>query len=275
MKISVIIPTFNEEKAISDCLSSLLSQKNVDIEITVVDDGSTDNTKEIVSKFPVSLISQSHKGAGAARNLGVKSSSGDILVFVDADMVFDSDFIEKLIQLIVENGEVGTFSSEEFVLNKDNDWSQCWNLNRGLPRDRMHGDNYPKTQSVFRAITKQKFLESGGFDETAGYTDDWSIADKIGVKATVALGARFYHRNPDTLAEVFTQARWMAKRKYKLGLLGTALALVRRIFPISIATGITKAVYYRLPAFFIFKIVSDFGELIGILEYVLFKRVAK
>ena len=79
------------------CLDSLL---NVDypkeeIEIVVVDDGSIDNTKNIVGSYKkINLVSQEHKGPAAARNLGIKSSRGDIVVFTDSDCVVPKNWIE-------------------------------------------------------------------------------------------------------------------------------------------------------------------------------------
>ena len=279
MKVSVIVPAYNEEKVILGCLESLVKQTYKDMEIIVVDDGSTDATLQMLRRaskaFDVKIFSQEHKGPGAARNLGAKHASGDILVFVDADMIFDKNFIKKLIAPIVKGEAIGTFSKEEFLANKDNVWTKCWNLNRGLPVTKMHHKNYPDTQKVFRAILKKEFEKVGGFDESAGYTDDWSLSDKLGVKAQVAEDAYFYHKNPDSLGEVFIQSRWMAKRKYKLGIFGALFALVRVSLPVSLLNGLAKSIIYFMPLFFVFKIISDLGQFIGILEYLTTKKVSK
>lgn len=280
MKVSVIIPTYNEQDVIEDCLNSLLEQNYEDFEIIVVDDGSTDNTLSILKRFSdskvkIELIEQTHKGAGAARNLATKNAKGEILVFVDADMTFDVDFISQLIKPI-ENGEaIGTFSKDEHLLNKNNPWARAWNLNRGLPESRMHNKDYPDTQKVFRAIFASEFKKAGGFSEKAGYTDDWSLSEKLGIEAVLAPGAVFYHKNPASLYEVFIQSRWMAKRKYKLGLIGILFALLRVSFLSSIVVGILKSVKLKMPQFFLFKIVSDLGQFFGILEHAVFGGVAK
>ncbi|KKR25761.1 MAG: putative glycosyltransferase [Microgenomates group bacterium GW2011_GWC1_39_7b] len=98
MKVSVIIPAYNEQASIAACLQSLQNQSFKDLEIIVVDDGSTDKTFDVLSKFKMQsskfkILDQNHEGAGMARNLGVKNATGKILVFVDADMVFDKEFI--------------------------------------------------------------------------------------------------------------------------------------------------------------------------------------
>lgn len=265
MKVSLIIPTYNEEKDIKECLDSLSKQSYKDLEVIIVDDGSTDNTQNIIKDFV--SFKQNHKGAGAARNLGAKHAKGEILVFVDADMTFDGKFVEKLIQPIIKKEAIGTFSKEEYLANKDNIWAVCWNLNRGFTKDRMHPRNYPDTQKVFRAILRSEFEKIGGFDEKAGYVDDWSLSEKLGVEAIAAPDAIFYHKNPESISEVFEQSRWMAKRNYRFGLFGYLVALIRVSFPFSVFFGILLAIRYWLFAFLIFKIISDLGQFIGIIEY--------
>lgn len=264
MRVSIIIPTYNEEKVIGECLESLSRQSFCDMEIIVIDDGSCDDTlKELQNSrySELQVLTQKHRGAGAARNLGARQAKGDILVFVDADMTFEKDFIRKLIDPIVGKVNVGTFSKEEYLANKNDIWAVCWNINRGLPRDRMHPEDYPDHQPVFRAILKREFDRAGGFDERAGYTDDWSLSKKLGVEAVNAPGAVFYHKNPTTLSEVFFQAKWMAKRNYKFGFLG---GFAKAWFPIKLS-----------PSFLIFKLVYAAGATIGIVEYFVFGKVSK
>lgn len=264
MKVSVIIPTYNEEKVIGECLKSLAAQTYENMEIIVVDDGSTDATIQRVTSHEsrVTVLRQEHKGPGAARNLGAKHASGEILVFVDADMTFERDFIENLVDPIIKGKAKGTFSKEEFVSNPQNIWSQCWGVNEGWEEGRRHPKNYANTQKVFRAILKSEFDKVGGFSKR-GYTDDWTLSEKLDYEAVNAPGARFYHKNPETLVEVFRQARWIGKRRYKLGTVGTLVALVRTSLPISLLVGLIKSLWYRRPAFLIFKALYDLGIFVG------------
>ena len=261
MKVSIIIPVYNEEKVIKDCLNSLSNQTYKDLEIIVVDDGSTDKTVERIKGFK--LLKQVHKGSGEARNLGANHAKGEILVFVDADMTFRKDFIEKLTKPIREGKTIGTFSKEEFVLNKDNVWSKCWNINKGLPLDRMHRKNYPDKQHVFRAILKKEFDRVDGFSPI-GYVDDYTLSEKLGVQAMVAKGAIFYHKNPENLFEIFKQARWIGKSEYKRKKIKNEdlmrmVALIRFSLPFSLIHGIIGAIKYELPQYVIFKIIYDFA----------------
>ena len=87
-KISVVIPLYNKGFIISETLESLLAQTFTDFEIVIVNDGSTDNSFEIVSQFTdsrINLFQQENKGAAAARNLGIEKATGELIAFLDAD----------------------------------------------------------------------------------------------------------------------------------------------------------------------------------------------
>ena len=274
MKASVIIPTYNEEKVIKDCIKSLEEQTFKNFEVIIVDDGSTDRTWNIVNSLKSLFINlksfqQKHLGPGIARNLGSKYATGEVLVFVDADMTFDKNFIKNLINPIIQKTAVVTFSKVEFVLNKDNIWSKCWNINKGLPLDRMHPKNYPDTQPVFRAILKKEFDKAGGF-KPIGYIDDYTLSEKLGVHAVAAPGAIFYHKNPDNLFEIFNQARWVGKSEYKRRKIKNEnlmrfVALVRYSFLFSIIHGLLGALKHNLPHYLIFKIIYDFATEVSLI----------
>ena len=272
MKVSVIIPAYNEEKVIQYCLESLKNQTFRDMEIIVVDDGSTDRTQELVKG--VMLLIQDHKGPGEARNFGAKQAKGEILVFVDADMTFDRDFIKELVEPIVKGESKGTFSKDEKVSNWDNIWAKCWNINEGWEDGKRHPQNYPDKQKVFRAILKSEFDKVNGYDSGGYYTDDWTLSQKLGYLATSTTG-KFYHENPATLSEVFKQAKWAAKRPYKLGVLGNIIALIRASLIVSILVGFWKALGSRNIKFFIFKIIYDLGTFFGVLSYTLSGKGSK
>ena len=280
MKLSVIIPTYNEEKVVGECIVSLDKQTYPDVETIMVDDGSTDGTLDILKALRgkidnLKILKQKHKGPGAARNLGAKEARGDILVFVDADMTFDKNFLKNLVRPIVSGSAKGTFSKYEYVSNWDNIWARCWNLNEGWEEKKRHPKNYPDTQPVFRALLKKEFDRVGGFDPKAGYMDDWTLSKKLGYEAVSAPGAIFYHQNPESLGEIFRQARWIGKRPYKLGLVGNLIALLRASFPVSLIVGLIKSVFSRNFAFLVFKLVYDLGIFIGIIENLVAGKTTK
>jgi glycosyltransferase involved in cell wall biosynthesis len=114
--VSIIIPAYNVEKYIEKCLLSILEQTYTNIEIIVVDDGSTDNTGQLIDNVSqqdsrVRVIHKKNAGVSAARNSGIEISTGDYLVFVDGDDYIAQDYIEYMLSLI-EN------TDSEFCLSK-------------------------------------------------------------------------------------------------------------------------------------------------------------
>ena len=270
--VSAIIPVYNEQKDISDCLDSLEKQTYKPIEVIVVDDGSTDKTLDILSSFrPTSfkliVLKQHHAGPGVARNYGAEKSSGEILIFIDADMTFDKNFLRDITLPILQGKTIGTFSKNEVVKNHDNIWSICWNINKNLPPDRMLPKNYPDKAPVFRSILREKFDEVGGFDETGEYTDDWSLSRKLKVRSTVVDGAIYYHKNPPTLKEVWQQARWIGKSEFISGtFLRKIRSLVKYNLLASLIIGIYKSVLSNQPSFIIFKLIYDQAIFISVIK---------
>ena len=201
--VSIIIPTYNEEKDIEECIRTLLKQNYKDKEIIVVDDGSSDRTVEIVKKFKkVKLIKGEHKGTGFSRNLGARKAKGKILVFVDADMAFPKNYLQLLVKPIINDEKViGTAEETQIVTNYDNIWSRC--LGRYISHPGL------KERIIFRAIRKNRFMEMGGFDPKYGYADDKTFWFKYKVKSVIAKNSKCYHKNPETLKELYNQSRWV------------------------------------------------------------------
>lgn len=105
MKISVIIPVYNGEKYIAQCIENVLCQTHKDIEIIVVNDGSTDRTAEIASGYPaVRLISQQNHGLSVSRNNGIEAATGEWIHFMDVDDLINRDYYERMADAISGGG---------------------------------------------------------------------------------------------------------------------------------------------------------------------------
>ncbi len=103
VKVSVIVPTFNNAQYLRKCLDSLVNQTLNNMEIIVVNDGSTDNTKEILKEYSkkVKVINQKNKGIAESRNKGIEEASGEYIAFVDSDDYVDLEMYEKLYNKVV------------------------------------------------------------------------------------------------------------------------------------------------------------------------------
>src|SRR5262245_6676375 len=205
---TAVVPVYNEEACLPECLKSLRAQDVADLEIVIVDDGSQDRSVEIAEAAGARVLTQQHRGPGAARNLGARQARGDVLVFADADMVLAPDYVSRLIAPIVAGEAVGTCHWDELVLNWESRWARAQTFYLGLPEGRRQPLAAPGYEEVFRAIRRDFFLEAGGFAEGEGRGDDASLSRRTGVVARIVRGARCYHRGPESLGEVTREAVW-------------------------------------------------------------------
>ena len=130
--VSVIIPVYNCQKYIERCIRSLLEQDYIDIEIITVDDGSTDQSADIIKKLQeedgrIKYLYQENSGPGVARNKAVKQAKGKYLLFVDADDYVSTDYISDLVHVAEENNAELTIGGYTLIY-EDSD-----NENRVVP----------------------------------------------------------------------------------------------------------------------------------------------
>lgn len=118
--VSIVVPMYNAEKTIKLCLDSLINQTYNNIEIIVVDDGSKDNGKVIVESYEdsrINFISIENHGVSYARNIGIKSSSGQYVVFCDSDDYVELTYIENLLTGIKETGSDLSICNYTYIKN--------------------------------------------------------------------------------------------------------------------------------------------------------------
>lgn len=175
ISVSVIIPLFNQKKYVADAIESSLSQKYKNLEVIVVNDGSTDNPEEILSGFngSIKIINQSNRGLSAARNTGVKNSSGDYIQFLDADDILLPDKIEKQLKFNIENEAEISYCE---ISVTDNSKSNFRPLNIGKIKDifknyYLFWEPYP-TPIHSLLIKRDIFNKFGLFDESIKANED-------------------------------------------------------------------------------------------------------
>ena len=114
--VSIIVPAYNAEKYIEKCLLSILNQKYTNIEVIVINDGSTDNTLHLINEISrndtrVIVVNNDNSGVSVSRNIGIEKSKGEYLIFVDSDDYISSDYVDYMLSLVEQTGS-------EFCLSK-------------------------------------------------------------------------------------------------------------------------------------------------------------
>ncbi len=226
--ISIIVPVYNVEKYLQECLDSVLAQTYKNLEIILIDDGSTDNCPQICDDYAakdkrIKVIHQKNQGVSAARNAGLKMAKGEYIGFVDSDDYIKPDMYEYLYQLISKDNadmamcnmcQTDTFRSSDpiekdylFISAKDifnySDWM--------LPVNKLY------KSSIFYNIRFQEGLSHG--------EDAYAIFKIIQKISFISLGkeAKYYYRQnnssachkfkPSHLKELQFMAEWIEYAK--------------------------------------------------------------
>jgi glycosyltransferase involved in cell wall biosynthesis len=193
-KISLVMPVYNEEKFIGKCLESLTKQNYKNFEALMIDDGSTDKTIKILKKWArrderIKVFTQTNVGLGISRNRGVKLSTGEVLGFVDGDMEFPADYLEKLVQPINEGKEIATTHATEIAINREKSlWAYMWSKKI---RRKLKLDQY----ATLRLVKKDEFTAKTAYGESRYFQD---VVPTIHGKAIDVI---CYHNNPDSIKE--------------------------------------------------------------------------
>ncbi len=269
--VSVLIAAYNERRHIEECLSSLRVQDYEPLEILVADDGSTDDTVTLAESAGARTLRLPHRGKALTLNDAAHKARGDILVFLDADMVFEPNYISELTRPILLGQASGTAHGTEKVANETNAWAKCWQTLAHLPaNDRLalSAEALKLGSLVFRALTKADFLAAGGFDDI-GFADDQTLSPKLGKRAQWVKTARARHYNPETLSEVWSGGRWSGKTiLHKFG----AKAVWRYSPPVAFARALQLALKHTNPWLVPYILTRDTASFVTLLFAALGRR---
>ena len=214
IKVSIIIPTHNSEKTIGECLDSLMQIELQNFEIIILDD-STDRTEKIIRQYEKVKLIKCDKPAGAKRNYGAAISKGDILVFIDDDVIVTKGWLPNLINdldgQIVEVGGPNLTPPNDPFLAKCAGYVLASPLGSGGIR---YGNawrekafvNHNPTCNI--AVLKSVYQKIGGFREDFWPSEDVEFDSRLikkGYKILYEPNAIVYHRRKDTIKRFFWQ----------------------------------------------------------------------
>lgn len=167
MKISVIIPLYNQGQYVNDCIDSLLDQTRSPHEIIVINDGSTDDSLKMVQNYPnIKVINQVNKGLSAARNTGIMHATGDYVLPLDADDIAMPELIEKITEVAhLTKADIISPSFKEFGIRQTKIVL--------MPHPTIEDFKTGNRIGYCSAIKREVLLECGGYSPrmTWGYED--------------------------------------------------------------------------------------------------------
>jgi glycosyltransferase involved in cell wall biosynthesis len=237
MKVSIVIPTYNRGYIIREAVASALAQEYTDFEVIVVDDGSSDNTREIIEQFKnekiLYLRHERNRGCSAAYNTGITASTGQLIAFLDSDDVWKPSYLEKLVTFLGKNAEVDVVFCDTEIHSDSTDIPSLIALLPAfsrLVRGSSGAGEYVFTgRQMFvcmleeipikpsaAVIRKEMFDKAGNFNEEWPSGTDWDLFlrfSHMGNFGYIDLPLAIQRRTPDATHQKFLE-------KDKLFLLG-------------------------------------------------------
>lgn len=184
--VSVIIVVYNGEEYIKEAIESVLNQTYKNIELIVADDGSTDNTAEIVKNYSnVKYIYQKNKGEGSARNLGMSIASGEYFAFLDADDLYKEGKIEKQVKILKENPHIDVVYNDLEVVDENLNYINTLKSEGKYPKreDLLAMILYRQVvQGPICMMIRKKCADEVKWNEKLIYTVDYEYTIKLAQK---------------------------------------------------------------------------------------------
>lgn len=271
--VSVIVPAFNAAWCVGRAIDSVLAQTFRDFELIVVDDGSTDDTAQVLQCYgaAVRVVHKPNGGLSSARNAGIAAARGEFVAFLDADDWWLERKLERQVELMRQHPEVGFCSTAANVVDLDGRLLNVWGPSRWqgpflVHLFSAHGDVAGSGSGVL--VRRDLLCQVGGFDESLRSLEDIDMWMRLAAVAEYdcideplvvilkrpgsmsrnlevmrASAVRVMHKNRDLLPRPLRRAYWRrclanvhadyAKWRYREGLKGAAMADALRVLALA------------------------------------------
>ena len=216
IKISVIIPTFNRGNLIGNSITSVLNQTYKNLEVIVVDDGSTDNTKAEIDKFKDERIRyiklENNTGGSNARNIGIKEATGKYISFQDSDDIFHPEKLEKQINNIINKNCNLDFCKINVIFNSSyNHYVPCKSQEENILKGNIFTEliskgNFISTQAI---LVNKNFIKKFYFDNNIPRMQDYDLILRMIPKVKISF-------TNEVLVDLYIQKDSIQKSKTKL-----------------------------------------------------------
>ncbi len=179
LNISVIIPTYNRAKYIRDAIDSALNQTRLPDEILVIDDGSTDETPEILAKYaaPVRIIRQRNRGRSAARNVGLEEARGDSIMFLDSDDLLLPTNLERCAAVMAASPQIGVVYTDALIVDAKGQAVEVYTgaMPGPRPSGMVLGELSRRCFLTVSSLARRAAIGSTRFDQTMSHAEDYDF----------------------------------------------------------------------------------------------------
>jgi glycosyltransferase involved in cell wall biosynthesis len=191
--ISIVIPLYNKEKHIENTIKSVLDQTYRNFELLIINDGSIDNSLEIVQKFNdnrIKIIHKNNSGVASTRNLGIQYALGKLIAFLDADDYWDTEYLSVMINFINNFPNASIYCCNYYIVTKSGKEIKSKNIESGYIVDYFKiALNNPIISSSSVIIPKDTFSKTGVFNENIKNGEDLHLWFRIVDSGNIAFNS--------------------------------------------------------------------------------------
>ena len=190
VKVSVIIPAYNGDRFIGEAIAGILAQTYTDYEIIVVDDGSTDNTKQVVQQYGdcIRYFSQANQGVASSRNLGLSKARGEYIAFLDQDDVFLPHKLADQVAILEKDFSVGIVNSGWQIVDGDGKFKAAVQPWLQIPQLNLKELIIWKPVFLGAMLFRRSWLQrTSGFDTTLEQTPDVDLVLRLAALGCTAV----------------------------------------------------------------------------------------
>lgn len=183
--VSIVIPTFNRARYIAQTVDSVVAQTYADWQLTIVDDGSTDDTRRVLERYAcderIAVLHQQNSGQAAARNHGLRRARGELLCFLDSDDIWKPDKLARQVDILAGAPEYDVAYGDRETIDGAGNLLHARNMKRysGRVTRRLLKDNFISFSTAM--IRTEKVRAVGGFDPAIRYGDDYDLWLRLSV----------------------------------------------------------------------------------------------
>ena len=219
--VSVVVPFYNAEKDVPSILGEIRKQTYQNLEVIVVDDGSTDQTLAVATKMCSQIsdaraVGTNHGGASHARNVGLQASRGDTVIFMEADCTYAEDYIQKAVELLDVQPEISAVCLTGAPLKLRHTLAvECIDVENKVQHRLL---NEGKIRPFYAWVYRRQAISSvGGFDEKLFQGEDKDLFRRFegaGYKVGWIPGVNWWHKRDQTLQEL--AGKWFSRGRMRL-----------------------------------------------------------
>jgi glycosyltransferase involved in cell wall biosynthesis len=198
--VSIIVTTYNNTATLDACLASVTMQSYKHVELLVIDNNSTDNTKQIARAFTDKVYNKGPERS-AQRNYGVDQAHGDYVMIIDSDMELTGDVVRACVEQAITHPELKAFVVPEESFGQGF-WAQCKRLERSF----YVGVPWMEAARFFDRLT---YLAVGGYNESLISGEDWDLSQRVGDRGPLGRIDKYIRHNEGQLRLLRT-----LKKKY-------------------------------------------------------------